>query len=315
MDVLTSVDPARIEALREADHFFWLDLRDPDPAALEEAGRLLGLHPLALEDTREWQQRPKVEPYADHVFLVFYTVATAAGGPPTRSMEVHLYVSGRFVVTARRGSCAQMDLLRDRLGPEREPHEEDYLVYRILDGLTDAYYPLLAETEDRIDALELQVLERPRRDDLREIYRLKQEIHAYERRVIAQRDYFPAAVEAIMALPELSRGTRTYLRDVGDHLAQLASELHRQSTDLGALTDTFFNANANKLNQVVTRLSVLATFFVVGTLITGFFGQNFGWLVDNIDTKRDFLLFGVGGLVVPLLVLTGYFWFRRDEWM
>ncbi|MDP9384823.1 MAG: CorA family divalent cation transporter, partial [Actinomycetota bacterium] len=68
-------------------------------------------------------------------------------------------------------------------------------------------------------------------------------------------------------------------------------------------------------NQVVTRLSVLATFFVVGTLITGFFGQNFGWLVDNIDTKRDFLLFGVGGLVVPLLVLTAYFWLRRDEWL
>lgn len=314
MEVLTAVDAGRIEALRAADHFFWLDLRDPDPASLEAAGRLLGLHPLALEDTREWRQRPKVEPYGDHVFLVFYTVATAAGGPATRSMEVHLYVSGGFIVTARRGSCAEMDLLHDRLAPERGPHDEDYLVYRILDGLTDAYYPLLEETEDRIDALEQKVLERPRRDDLREIYRLKQEIHTYERRVSAQRDYFSTAVEAIMALPELSRGTRTYLRDVADHLVQLAGELHRQSTDLSALTDTFFNANANKLNEVVTRLSVLATFFVVGTLITGFFGQNFGWLVDNIDSRRDFLLFGVGGLVVPLVVLSVYFWLRRDDW-
>ncbi len=315
MEVLTSVDAARIEALRAADHFFWLDLREPDAASLEAAGRLLGLHPLALEDTREWRQRPKVDPYGDHVFLVFYTVAAAVGGPPARSMEVHLYVSGHFVVTARRGSCSQMDLLRDRLGPERGDHDEDYLVYRILDGLTDAYYPLLEETEDRIDALELQVLERSRREDLRRIYRLKQEIHGYQRRVFAQRDYFPVAVDAIMGLPTLSRGTRTYLRDVSDHLSQLASELHRQATDLAALTDTFFNANANKLNQVVTRLSVLATFFVVGTLITGFFGQNFGWLVDTIDSKRDFLLFGVGGLVVPMLVLSVYFWLRRDEWL
>ncbi len=315
MEVLTSVDPERIGALLSADHFFWLDLRDPDQAALEAAGRLLGLHPLALEDTREWRQRPKVEPYGDHVFMVFYTVATAAGGPATRSMEVHLYIAGGFVVTARRGSCAQMDLLRDRLGPERDGHEEDYLVYRILDGLTDAYYPLLEETEERVDALELKVLERPRREDLREIYRLKQEIHGYQRRVFAQRDYFPSAVDAIMGLPTLSRGTRTYLRDVSDHLAQLAGELHRQATDLSALTDTFFNANANKLNQVVTRLSVLATFFVVGTLITGFFGQNFGWLVDNIDTRRDFLLFGVGGLVVPLVLLSAFFWRRRDDWM
>ena len=315
MDVLTTVDEAQLRGLREREHFFWLDLRDPTAAELETAGRVLGLHPLALEDTREWRQRPKVDPYGDHVFLVFYSVASAAGGSPTRMMEVHLYVSGGFVVTARRGDCARMDLLRQRLEPERHDHEEDYLVYRILDGLTDAFYPLLQDTEGRIDALEADVLERPRQEQLTRIYRLKQEIHGYERRVTAQRDYFPSAVDAVMSLPALSRGTQTYLRDIADHLTQLAGELHRQNTELSALTDTFFNANADKLNRVVARLSVLATFFVVGTLVTGFFGQNFGWLVDSIDSQRDFLVFGVGGLVLPLLGLTIYFWRRRDDWM
>ena len=315
MDVLSTVDERQLRELRAREHFFWLDLRDPTPEDLETAGRILGLHPLALEDTREWRQRPKVDPYGDHVFLVFYSVASAAGGSATQMMEVHLYISGGFVVTARRGDCAQMDLLRQRLMPERHDHEEDYLVYRILDGLTDAFYPLLQDTEERIDALEADVLERPRQEQLTRIYRLKQEIHGYERRVTAQRDYFPYAVDAVMALPALSRGTQTYLRDISDHLTQLAGELHRQNTELGALTDTFFNANADKLNRVVARLSVLATFFVVGTLVTGFFGQNFGWLVDAIDSQRDFLVFGVGGLVLPLLGLTIYFWRRRDDWM
>ena len=315
MEILTHADPGRLEQLRAAEEFFWLDLRDPDEDELTVLNEQLGLHPLALEDTKEWHQRAKVEPYEDHVFMVFYTVAAAADGPSTRSMEVHLYISGDFVVTARRGDCAEMDLLRGRLGPSPEADSEDYLVYRILDGLTDAYFPLIDATEQRIDALEGDVLSRPRRDQLERIYRLKQEVHAFERRVIAQRDYLPAAVDAIMALPSLSRGTRTYLRDVADHLVQVAGELHRQSTDLGALTDTFFNANANKLNESTSRLSVLATFFVVATLITGFFGQNFGWLTDAIDSRTDFLVFGVGGLVLPLGLLSVYFWRRRDDWL
>ncbi len=315
MEVLTGVDRERLTALRRADTFFWLDLRDPSPADLEVLGDVLGLHPLALEDTREWEQRPKVEPYGDHVFLVFYTAAVAAGGPDTRSMEIHLYVSGGFVVSARRGECAEMDLLREKLGPTPEGQPEDYLVYQILDGLTDAYYPLIRDAEDRIDALEAEVLHRPQRGHLERIYRLKQEIHLFERRVLAQRDYFPSAVDAIMELPGLSRGTRTYLRDVSDHLAQVAGELRRQSVDLTSLTETFFNANANKLNESAARLSVIATFFVVGTLITGFFGQNFGWLVRSIDSRTDFLIFGVGGLLVPVLALSAYFWRKRDDWL
>lgn len=311
---MTAVDRERIDAVRAADGFFWLDLRDPSAADLETLGEMLGLHPLALEDTREWNQRPKVEPYGDNVFLVFYTAAAAAGGSPDRSMEVHIYIGGHFVVTARRGSCAEVDLLRGRMEASEDAESEDFLVYLLLDGLTDAYYPLIERTEERIDALEAEVLQRPQGVHLERIYRLKQEIHGFDRRVEAQRDYFPAAVDAIMEIPGLSRGTRTYLRDVSDHLTQVAGELARQATDLLALRDTFYSANANKLNRAATRLSVVATFFLVATVITAFFGQNFGWLVDNIDTKADFLIFGVGGLVVPMLLLCVYFWRRRDDW-
>lgn len=122
-------------------------------------------------------------------------------------------------------------------------------------------------------------------------------------------------MEAILAQPSLSRGTKPYLDDVADHLARVRSELRRQREDLFSLTNTFFNANANKLNQSAARLSVLATFFVTGTLVTGFFGQNFGWLVGAVESRTDFLVFGVGGLLLPLLVLCVYFFRRRDDWM
>ena len=96
--------------------------------------------------------------------------------------------------------------------------------------------------------------------------------------------------DAIVALPGLTRGTREYLRDVADHLAQVTSELFRQADVFTALTTTYFNANANRLNALATRLTVLATFFMIWTLVTSFFGQNFSWLTDQVDSLEAFLV-------------------------
>ncbi len=311
MDVLTHVDPARITRLCARDEFFWLDLLAPSTADLATLSDLLGLHPLAVEDTSEFGQRPKVDVYDDHVLIVFYTVRADDGR--ALPAEVHIHISGSFIVTARHDPCAELDRLRQVLATEATK-AEDYLVYRILDGLTDAYYPALDLVEGRVDTLEGQVLARPHRHQLETVYRLKQEVHDLQRRVAAQRDMMPAAVEAVLKLPGFSHGTRIYLRDVSDHLAQAAGELRRQDADLAALTDVYFNANTNRLNVVITRLTIVATFFLVWTLVTSFFGQNFGWLVEHVDSRTHFLVYGIGGLVVPTILLGVYFYVRRSQW-
>ena len=124
-------------------------------------------------------------------------------------------------------------------------------------------------------------------------------MHELHRLVAAQRDQFQGAREAILGLEGLKLGARPYLRDIGDHLFQVTGEFQRQIDDLTALTQTYFNANSDRLNRVATRLTIGGTLFILYTVVTGFFGQNFGWLVDNIDTKKDFLIYGVGGIAVP----------------
>ena len=59
---------------------------------------------------------------------------------------------------------------------------------------------------------------------------------------------------------------------------------------------------------------MIATFFITWTLITGFFGQNFGWLVSNVESRTDFLVFGVGGLVIPTVGLVTLLWIKRRDW-
>ena len=314
MLVLTSVDKAAIADHRTRDDFFWLDLASPSDDELDALRDALDLHPMALEDTREFGQRPKVDTYQDYVLLVFFTAVDSDDEDRVvRPVEVHVYVSGHWIITVHREPLPQLGGIHDLL-EGAETHHEDYLVYRILDALTDAFFPAITALEDRIDQLEADVLARPRRELLRRVYRVKQEVHELQRLVAGQRDQFQTASTAIMDLAGLSRGTRVYLRDVGDHLAQIGGELQRQNDDLTALTGIYFNASAERVNRTATRLSVVATFFVVWTLITGFFGQNFGWLVDNVNTRTDFLVFGVGGLVVPTVIMATVLWRKRRDW-
>jgi magnesium transporter len=316
MQVLETVDRKRLEELRGRDEFFWLDLTGPSVDELHEVGELLGLHPVAIEDTTEFGQRPKLDVYGDHVLFVFHTVrrGKGTGEPLAVPVEVHIYISGSFVVTVRRSTCTQLDELHDELDMA-DSEAEHYIVYRVFDVLTDAFYPIIDLLEERIDATEAQVLlGRPRHEQIAEIYRLKQNVQDLSRRVVPERDRFLAGTETILNLPGLTRGTKEYLRDVGDHLAQVAGELHRQQEDLMALTATYFNANANRLNSVATRITIGGTLFLAWTLVTGFFGQNFGWLVKNINTKHDFLIYGVGALIVPTLVIGAVFWVKRKDW-
>jgi magnesium transporter len=315
MQVLTEVDEQRIAAQLERHEFFWLDLHAPTVEAFERVGGMLGLHPVAMEDTREFGQRPKVDAYESHVLVVFYTarINRSDGPPVAHLLEVHVYVSGDFIVTVRQDECDLLDDLHDDLMPEGT-EAEDYLVYRIFDTLTDAWYPVINAIETQVDRLEGEVFARPRREQLSRIYRLRQEVREHHRLIGEQRDQFQPAADAIRNLAGLTRGAKEYLRDVGDHLSQLTGEFHRQYEDLMSLAQTYFNANADRLNGTATKLTVVGTFFVTWTLITGFFGQNFAWLVKNVSTMHDFLLLGVGGLMVPTLVLGTLFWVKRRDW-
>ena len=319
MEVLTELDEERVRSLRERDEFFWLDLLGPSAEDIEALGRALELHPIALEDTREFNQRPKVDVYESHILVVYYTARvmrdseSPSGGAPVEPLEVHVHLSGSAIVTVHREKCDLLGRLHETLSDE-STDDEDYIVYQILDALTDAFYPVISAVEDRIDALEGEVLARTRREQLSTIYRLRQDTRELQRLVAAQRDHFPAAMSAIRMLPGHSHGSREYLRDIADHLVQVAGELQRQNDDLLALASTYFNANSDRLNAVAARLTIIGTLFVLWTLVTGFFGQNFGWLVDNIDSKHDFLLYGLGALLVPTIVLLTLFWMKRRDW-
>ncbi len=310
MQVLTEIEPDAIAALHADGEFFWLDLVDPSPVELEALGHLLDLHPAALEDTLEWEQIPKLDDYGDHVTLVFYSARIVNG--QIAPVETHVYVAGGFMLTARHGPCPLEGLrlwIRDAA-----PDTEDEAVYHVLNALADGWDPVVAELDRRVDVVEGEVLERPRKDHLTTIYRLKQETGELLRLVAPQRDLLPIAVDTMHGIPGLERGSREWLRDVVTHVDSITGDMVRLQEDLQALTSTFFNASAYRLNRLATLIAIGSVFFLVWTLVTSFFGQNFGYLVRSVDSRTDFLVYGVGGLAVPTAAIAGLLYWRRNDW-
>jgi magnesium transporter len=308
---LSEYNHDEIADLRARDEFFWLDLDAPGEATLEAIADQLGWHPLAVEGTREWNQRPKLDDYEDHVLLVFYGLRPASEPQDAKPLEVHIYVHGGYVVTIHRGG-SELVVIRER-ARQRQPHSEQGLVYLILDGLTDSFFPALEAIDNEIDAVEAEITVDARHHQVERMFRLKRQLLAIRRVIGPMRDIFSTQLDALEELPGLQRGSRDYFRDIWDHLTRLAEQIDSYRDVLSSAMDVYLSSVSNRTNDTMKQLTVIATVFLPLTFVTGFFGQNFGWLVGNVDTFPAFVGLGLGSLIVSCVIL--FVFFRRRGWL
>ena len=146
---LTAVDASVLRELQSREQFFWLDLADPDPKEIDELGEILKLHELAIEDTREFGQRPKLDAYADELLLAYYGARLDSDGRPV-PVELHLHVSRRFVITVHHGARRQFDLIRDSF-EHQSPSDPGTVVYKVINALTDSIVDVLERVADQVE--------------------------------------------------------------------------------------------------------------------------------------------------------------------
>src|SRR5947209_2888008 len=309
----TEIDEARIHDHLERDHFFWLDLHNPGAQELTRLHEMFGFHPLALEDTEHFSQRPKLDDYGDYIFLVFYGAWRHEADDPDPLREVHLFVSGQYLVTIHRDPLPALDKQREQLDG-RLLHSEQFLLYRVLDALVDSFFPLLADMDDEIDDLESAVVASPTDQQLQRRFALQREPVAMRKVISPQRDLFASSIDRISALPGLELDERDYFRDIYDHLIRISDLIDSYRDLLSGATDLYLSTVSNRQNDVMKQLTVIATIFLPLGFITGFFGQNFGYLVSHLITPEwTFWAIGVGSMVLTCAGLLVFF--RRKGWV
>lgn len=306
------VTQGEIERLLASSSPFWLDLHiGDDPQVGTSLDELLrgtfGLHPLAIEDVEHFGQRPKLDSYDDYSLLVVYGV-----GGSGQLVEVHCFCADNYLITVHRKECAAIEEVLRRALAAQNRMAVIMVLYRVVDMLVDGYFPVLAALDDRIDELEDEILRSPTEEQLGQLFDMKRSLIALRKVVSPQRDVFATLVGSA-ALPGMTTDSDRYFRDVYDHLIRVSDLVDSYRDLLTGALDTHLSTVSNRLNVVMKQLTIIATIFLPLSFLTGFFGQNFGWMVTRLGSFPVFVGVGVGLQIVTVIALVVLF--RKRGWL
>lgn len=308
LPLLEEFDPA---APAQDDLLSWVDIEDPSPEELAWLGRRFHFHPLALEDCAHFDQRPKLEEYAEHLFLVVQGLRYDLKGEELEVYELHCFVTASTLVTVHAGRIETIEgfkrvIVRDR---QRLPLQVDFALHRVLDAAMDGNPVALEPIEERIDLIEDEILQKTNASQIERIHGLQREIARARSMAIPQRDvYRKLAGEGV---PFVSEQSAAYFRDLDDHALRLGERLERLREQLWQTRDAFVAMSSYYANEAMRRLTVFSALFLPLTFVTGFFGMNFD---SVIPWKNEALAYAVAAstLLLPGAML---YWFRRKRWL
>jgi magnesium transporter len=297
VESLAGADRERISSLRAAGTFFWIDLcaENVSPA---EIGAALDIEERALRPLLDFGrgERPSRRFHADrrHVVFPFHCYleeGTAEGDNPPGlyAIEVNVLVHGDYLLTLHRERISLPQILP---GYSPDGRSEQYVVYAVLDAMVGSAFDSLNDTELALEGLQVLAGEsasaRVRMGTLRAI---NLRLSRMRREMGPQRGIFERISQEIGQVKGLEADSERYFERIYEQLNRLIDGIDAAADSMAKLMDL-------RLNETMYWLTVVATIFLPLTVLTGFFGMNFAWLVHRIETPLAFFALGIGG---PLL--------------
>jgi magnesium transporter len=300
--------PEDLSELR--DRPCWLDISDPKSHDFELAAKELNLHPLAVEDAQQRHERPKIDQYDDHYFIVFYALEEPSPGV-VREVEISIFMLQNALVTVHEGEFRARAIVEKRFR-EGKLQTTGLLLHALLDTMVDQYFAIVDALGDRVELLESMVVGGESHDydtSIRELFVLKRDLVRIRHLIAPERDVLTVLVRGdIRELRETGR--RLYFQDVYDHISRVTDEIDTFRELTSNVIDAHLASVSNRLNEVVKVLTSMATVLLVLTVVTGFFGQN--WKFIPYDSEPLFL----ASLIFMVLVAAGTaLYFRRKGWL
>ena len=281
-----------------------------DTTVLTRLGERFGLHPLALEDVLNVPQRPKVERYDKHMFVVMRTMRLAEG--EVAEEQVSLFVGSGWLITVQErpdGDCfgAVREAIRQGRGRVREAGA-DYLAYLLLDSVVDAYFPVIEHFGERIQHLESAAIDDPSPLVLVQMQRVRHQLLALRRAVWPMREEVAILIreESDLVTPE----TRIFLRDVYDHAVQALEIVESLRETAVSVMEVYLSVQNQRLQEVMKVLTVIATIFIPLTFIASIYGMNFEHMPEL--KARYGYAWALGLMLATAVGMIGYF--KRKGW-
>jgi magnesium transporter len=309
-------DPDLISDLVATDGtVVWADLLEPRTEDLELLQREFNLHPLAVEDASKHGQRPKLEQFADHVFVVAY----AADVRTHEMVEVDFFVGENWLITVHERTAAggffDVDDCQERVCRLHQKRSTaSFLFYVVLDAVVDTYFELVDLLSEAVDDIEERIFADPdpETDEMaiqREMLRIRKKLLIVRRRVVPLREVLLILLRE--DVPWIGSDTRQYLQDVFDHVMRVTDEIDTHRELIGNAVDAHLALASNHMNEIMKRMTSWGAILIVATLIAGIYGMNF----ENMPELH--WAFGYPSALILMVVATGglYLYFKRRNWL
>lgn len=247
-----------------------------DEQLIRRIGDIFAIHPLALEDIVNMPQRPKTESY-DGQILVITRIMRVSNENTIEMEQLSLLFGNGYVLSFQEqyGDELEPVMVRIRTGVGRPIRRSgsDYLSYVILDTVIDGYYPVIEAIGDHLEHLESVVMEDPSTRVLQDLNRTKNMLVNLRRVVWPQRELVNSLVRD--ETPLIVDEVRVFLRDTYDHCVQTAEVIEMYRDMVTGLMNTYLSSVANRTNEVMKVLTIMASVFIPLTFIAGIYGMNF----------------------------------------
>jgi len=252
-----------------------------DVALVNELGNLVELHPLAQEDILNTHHQPKYEEYGNTILIILKLLKL-----DTEHLQIHaeqfcLVLAGGRLLTFREQPGDLFNMVHQRLAATNSKLRErgtDYLAYALMDTAFDSYYHVLETIGERLDLIEAELIDRPSRDLLQQIYQIRGQLSFVRKTVSPIRDLTRALIHS--ESPLIDERTRLYLRDLHDHIIHVLDNLDNYRDTAKGLIELSLSSMSHHTNEVMRILTIIASIFIPLTFIAGVYGMNFAMMPE-----------------------------------
>lgn len=292
----------------------WINIEKPSQAEMAYLAQHFPFHPLDLEDCVSRIQRPKVDEYAEYLFLVLHFPVFNRAARVTNPSQVAIFIGGDYVITIHAGNLRPLVQLFQECQQEERTRQETmgrssgYLLYHILVGLSRYCFPILDRISANIDEVEDGVFSDNPEEITREISVLRRDIIAFRRIIRPQ-------TEAIEALENkehafLKEDQEVYFGDIADQFDQIWDALEDYKEVVEGLNDTHFTLTSNRINVVLRALTLISTIMLPLTVVASIYGMNVPLPFQHSARATVFALLTMLGIAAGMLLF-----FRSRHWV
>ncbi len=291
----------------------WISVKGVhDAAPIITLGKAFGIHLLTIEDILNTSQRPKIEEYADYIFIALKTMHRDEREKTLELEHVSLIFGENFVISFQEGDGDMFGKIRERILTAKSrvrSMRADYLAYALMDAVVDQYFLVVEWIGDRIEEIDNRLLVEPRSTDVVQLHRIKRDTLHLRRAVWPLREEVGALSKSVSAL--VGADTKMFLRDLYDHTIQVMDMIETSRDILGGMHDTYLTTISNKMNETMKILAIISTFFIPLTFIVGVYGMNFDYMPE-LHWHWGYLM--IWGIMVSIVL--GMIWFfKNKKWL